>query len=94
MITRAGQVALVVAGWLVLLSLVARFSTAAPMVVVMFPGGDLMDHLPDGTAITGRSAISVTLRTDDPGLVAQLYAAGAWLVLPAGLTGCIAPQRT
>lgn len=47
-------------------------------------------RLRQGTAITAIGPYSVTLRAG-PGLVAQLYAAGAHLVLPAGLTGCL-PQ--
>lgn len=94
MITRMAQVAAVLAGWLAVLVLVTRFASAAPVVVVLFPGEGLLAHLPQGTAITGRSAAGVTLRSDDPDLVAQLYQAGAWLVLPAGLAGCLALPAT
>lgn len=94
MITRVAQVALVVAAWLGLLALVARFSSAAPMLLVLFPGADFIAHLPQGVAVTGSSAISLTLRADDPDLAAQLYQAGAWLVLPAGLAGCVVLERT
>jgi hypothetical protein len=95
MITRMAQVAAVLAGWLAVLVLVTRFASAAPaVVVVLFPGEGLLAHLPQGTAITGRSAAGVTVRSDDPDLVAQLYQAGAWLVLPAGLAGCLALPAT
>jgi len=82
-------VALVMAAWLALLAGVARHADAAAQVVVLFPSSRLMAHLPLGAAITGRSALSLTLRSDNAGLVADLYHAGAWLVLPAGLQGCI-----
>jgi hypothetical protein len=39
--------------------------------------------------VTAGSAVSVTLRGEAPDLVARLYEAGAWLVLPAGLEACV-----
>lgn len=51
----------------------------------------LSTPITDGAAITAIGPYSVSLR-GGPGLVAQLYAPGAHLVLPAGLTGCL-PQN-
>ena len=72
--------------WIALLALVMRLGGDAPAALVLFPP----DTLPPGLAITSRGPVSVTVK-GGPGLVASLYAAGAWLVLPAGLTGCL-PQ--
>ena len=43
--------------------------------------------LPDGVAVVSAGSVSVTVR-GGADLVATLYALGAPLVLPAGLTGC------
>jgi uncharacterized membrane protein YfcA len=64
---------------------------AAPGALVFFPTTALMSNLPPDTAVTGGSVISVTLSSTKPHLTRKLYAAGAWLVLPAGLTGCLKP---
>ena len=40
-------------------------------------------------AVISRTALTLTVRSDAPGLGRKLYAAGAMLVLPAGLTGCL-----
>jgi len=96
MITRTARhlrgLGLVLAAWLAMLAGVMRFSDAAPAALVLFPSSGFLAALPDGTAIVGRSALSVTLRSDRAGFVRGLYQAGARAVLPAGLTGCLALQ--
>jgi hypothetical protein len=73
--------------WLATLALVARVA-GAQAVIVPFPPAGLVARLEDA-ALTGASRYSLSLRSDAPGLVARAYAAGAWLVLPAGLSSCI-----
>lgn len=85
MITRIGQMALLVAAWLALLAGVARYAGAATQVVVLFPTHQLVAPLLPGVAISGQSPVGLTLQSDQPGFVAGLYHSGAWLVLPAGL---------
>ncbi len=80
----------VAAAWIAILAIVMRLSGDAPQALVLMPTPAILAHLPDGAAITAIGPYSVTLR-GGPGLVAKLYAAGAHLVLPAGLTGCL-PQ--
>ena len=80
---------LVLLGWIATLAVTMRLSDQAPGAFVPFPSAALLTALPDGIAITGRSPVSLTLQSDAPGLTAALYRAGAWLVLPAGLEGCI-----
>lgn len=80
----------VAAAWIAILAIVMRFSADAPDALVLWPPVALMAHLPSGVSITSVGPHSVTLR-GGPGLVAQLYASGARLVLPAGLQGCL-PQ--
>lgn len=75
-------------GWIGVMALVMRLSDAAPAAVVPLPGAAVLAHLPEGTGILELSPYAVTL-ANRPGLARDLYAAGAWLVLPAGLTGCL-----
>lgn len=81
---------IVVMVWLAILAGVMRLSGDAPQALVLMPTAALLAQLPEDAAITAIGPYSVTLR-GGPGLVAQLYASGARLVLPAGLTGCL-PQ--
>lgn len=83
---------IVAAGWIAILAGVMRIDADAPSALVLLPSAAMLAHLPHGAAITSIGPYSVTLR-GGPDLVAQLYASGAHLVLPAGLTGCL-PQTT
>ncbi|PTX00690.1 hypothetical protein [Pararhodobacter aggregans] len=76
-------------GWIATLALVMRLGGEAPAAFVPFPPASLLAALPGDVAVTGRSPVSLTLRSEGPDLTARLYAAGAWLVLPAGLEACI-----
>lgn len=82
---------LVLLGWIAILALVMRLGGSAPAALVLFPPQKLIDSLPDGVAITASGPFSLTLKSDRPDLVQVLYAAGAPLVLPSGLTACL-PQ--
>lgn len=79
---------LVVLGWIAVMALVMRFSDAAPAAVVPLPSLQSLTQLPGDVAILGANSWALTLK-NRPGLAADLYASGAWLVLPAGLTGCL-----
>lgn len=81
----------VLIGWIGLLALVMRLTDAAPSALVLLPPAGFAASLPVGVAITARGPFSLTVRAERPDLVAQLYALGAPLVLPAGLAGCL-PQ--
>ena len=78
-----------VAGWLGVLVVVGLLSDAAPAYVVMLPPGDLIGRLESDVAIMAAGRFSVTLTSARPGLARRLYLAGAPLVLPAGLPGCL-----
>ncbi len=75
--------------WLAILAVVLRLGGAAPAVFVPFPPEDLMASLDQDISLIGASPISLTLQSESSNLVARVYAAGAWLVLPAGLESCI-----
>ena len=78
----------VLAGWIAVMALVMRFSDAAPAAVVFWPTQGFMRALPADAAIIDVNGLAVTF-ANRPGLASDLYSSGAWLVLPAGLTGCL-----
>ena len=82
-----GLGALVGAGWIGTLAGVALLSDAAPALLVVLPPPDFADRLPSEVRLLTGTGRSLTV-AGPPGLAATLYAAGAPLVLPAGLTGC------
>jgi hypothetical protein len=79
---------LVLLGWLGVIALVLRLGGAAPEVLVVLPPDGFLGVLPREVSVTSRNALGLTAR-GGPNLVAELYAAGAPLVLPAGLASCL-----
>lgn len=75
-------------GWIAVMAVVMRVSNAAPAAMAFLPGEALLAALPDETRILGLNRFVLTV-ANDPGTAEALYQAGAWLVLPAGLTGCL-----
>ncbi|MCB1334695.1 MAG: hypothetical protein KDK26_13865 [Roseivivax sp.] len=84
---------LLLAGWFATLLAVAVLSHQAPAYVVLFPGSDLLSSLPADVAVLSATGFSVTLTAERPGLARALYRQGAWVVLPAGLRGCLPMPR-
>ena len=80
---------LLFASWIAVMALVMRFSDAAPAAVVILPGEGFLAALPADAAIVAQGPATVTLKSETPAFARRLYAAGALLVLPAGLTGCL-----
>jgi hypothetical protein len=74
--------------WFTVMIAVTLLPNAAPAALVVFPSEQFIDALPSDFRIIDHSRISVTVASNqnDP---ASLYALGALIVLPAGLTGCI-----
>ena len=93
MISRAVCLAIpfVLMGWIGVLTTVAFVSDRAPAYVVLFPSQILLENIPESSSILATSIASVTLTSDEAGFARSLYRNGAWLVLPAGLPGCL-PQ--
>lgn len=75
-------------GWMAVMAFVMRFSEAAPAAVVPWPTRAFLKDLPPEAAILDVNGLAVTF-ANRPDLAKDLYAAGAWLVLPAGLVGCL-----
>ena len=76
-------------GWIGVTASVALFTDAAPGAVAFFPSDGFVTRLPEGAALVDARALAVTVASEAPGLARDLYAAGALLVLPAGLPGCL-----
>ena len=81
----------VLMGWIGVLTVVAFVSDGAPAYVVVFPSQILLENIPESSSILATSIASVTLTSDETSFARSLYRNGAWLVLPAGLPGCL-PQ--
>ena len=79
---------LLLLGWITVLALVMRLGGPAPAALVILPPEQFLSALPPEVSITSRNALGLTAK-GSPDLVAALYAAGAPLVLPAGLASCI-----
>ena len=89
--------ALVVASLLALAALQARPRDGAQVAAVFAPwtddGGAIARVAQAGGLVVRRGVVGtiVVVQSDQPGLIARLYAAGAWLVIdPAALGGCLA----
>lgn len=89
-IIKRGLLALpiVVIGWVAVMALVMRFSDAAPAAITPLWTKGMVSALPETGAILGMNRYFLTV-TNVPGTTKALYEAGAWIVLPAGLTGCL-----
>ncbi|MFD1880428.1 hypothetical protein [Paracoccus pacificus] len=85
MSTTIKALALALCGWLALLALGMFIPGAAPAAMVIGPSHRLLDHLPQARIVeTGQATITLSGVN-----AAQIYRAGAWLVLPARLPLCV-----
>jgi hypothetical protein len=78
----------VLLGWVAVLALVLRLGGPGARGPGLWPPDGVPGRLPAEVAVTDRNALGLTVR-GGADLVAALYAAGARLVLPAGLAGCL-----
>jgi len=81
--------AIVIAGWLGLQVALVLFTDAAPGAIALFPSEDFVAQLPKDVSVVGSGANWIMVRSDEPQLGMNLYAAGARIVLPAGRPGCL-----
>lgn len=68
---------------------VMYFTNEAPGAVVLFPPDGFISALPQDIAVVGAGRNWISLRSDIDRLGRELYRAGAPVVLPAGLPGCL-----
>lgn len=61
----------------------------APGALVLFPGKQFASELPDHIRLLDWRDQRLVVTSEQPGYVQELYAAGAWLVLPARKNGCV-----
>ena len=75
-------------GWIAVLAGIMRFTDTAPAAVVVWPTKTFLRALPREATIIDVNGLAVTF-ANRPDLTRELYKAGAWLVLPAGLKGSL-----
>lgn len=93
MITKAlSGLCLLFAAWIAVLATVMFVPQAAPAALVPLATAEFLAALPEHVSITDTTALGAVLVSTDSDFVAELYRAGAVIVLPAGLLGC-APLR-
>ena len=82
-----------VLGWLGVLIAVSFLTDEAPAYVVLLPAKTFATRLDADIAILSVTDSTVTVSASAPHVAQRLYRAGARLVLPAGLSGCLpAPE--
>jgi hypothetical protein len=75
-------------GWIGVMTGVMYLSDAAPAAVVIFPSQKLLVDLGD-VSVLSANKVSITLASNEDRFAKRLYSDGAYLVLPAGLVGCL-----
>jgi hypothetical protein len=76
-------------GWVAVMAGVMLVSDAAPAAVAILTADDFIARLPEDEVILSRGRFHVTIQSEAHAVGRRLYLAGARLVLPAGLTGCL-----
>ena len=82
------SVVVVLIGWISLQLGVMYFTDVAPGAMALFPNEGFISRLPANAGIVEFGDFWITVASDEPALGKKLYAAGALIVLPAGLLGC------
>lgn len=72
------------------LTLIPNFTKTA---LILLPNRALLANLPEETFILAWNETSAVVTSEKPDFVAELYKAGAFLVLPARKNGCLALQK-
>ncbi|MGX9354009.1 hypothetical protein ACS3SW_02255 [Roseobacteraceae bacterium S113] len=83
------SVAMVLVSWISLQLGVMYFTDAAPGAVALFPSDGFISRLPADAAVVDIGNNWIAVRFGGANLGRKLYEAGAWIVLPAGLPGCL-----
>ena len=80
---------LLVMTWLATLVTVSLLGDESPASVVLFPSAEFTQNLPEDVSVLDWGNWAITLTSKQPNVARRLYASGAWIVLPAGLSGCL-----
>jgi len=89
LVTSVSTLVVVLFAWIGLSAAVLLLTDKAPAALVVLPSGDFFAQMPDDASIISQSPYSITLSSKEPSFTNRLYEAGALLVLPAGLEGCL-----
>lgn len=79
----------VCAGWISLQLGVMYFTNAAPGALALYPTAGFISDVPADAAIADIGDHWISVVSAEPDLAKRLYASGAWMVLPAGLSRCL-----
>ncbi len=82
------SVVVVLIGWISLQLGVMYFTDVAPGAMALFPNEGFISRLPANVGVVDIGDFWITVESDERALGEKLYAAGALIVLPAGLLGC------
>ena len=89
LLRRAFVLFLIVSGWIAVMAGVMFVAEPAPAALALGGRGELLDRLPADVRMMRSSRHMLVLTSTEPGYVRRIYAAGAWLVLPALRNGCL-----
>lgn len=81
--------AMALVGWLVISIGIMLVSDQAPAARVLFPSKAFVASFDGDTSLMAHDRLSVTVAMTGKRGAIDLYRSGAWLVLPAGLKGCL-----
>ena len=76
-------------GWFASMAAFMAVTEAAPAALVITPRAGFMQSAPEDTRVMRGGGMVTVVVSEETGYVQRLYAAGAWLVLPALRNGCL-----
>jgi hypothetical protein len=85
----AAIMALLLMLWFAVTAAMTLFPGLTGAATVIFPSRNLMNNLPDNVSVLRWDRATASVASADPEFARRLYAAGAFMVLPARKAGCI-----
>ena len=83
----------IVSGWILVMAGSARFLPLTENYLAIGPGRAMVDNLPEDAGLLKTSSRSMVVNMAGSDAGRLLYAAGAWVVLPALPNGCLAVRK-
>ena len=75
--------------WFAVITAMTTLPGMTQSAAIVFPSRYLMNNLPSNVSVLRWDRATASVASADPDFVRQLYAAGAFMVLPARKAGCI-----
>ncbi len=79
----------IVLGWFGVMVISMALLEPTDTALVIVKDYSILERLPDHIRFTAMGENTVTLRSDEPGFVAEIYSHGGLLVFPALANGCV-----